>query len=147
MSADEIEMTIEIVCTDLPGNGSNDLQLGLQREDAITELRPAAAKRIVFKPRLRALRNEDGSVNFLGPFAQGPKAERIVYLNWVAKNGEMIATQVGRIKLHLNHIKWTQAAKSAKVGKPIRVTLALTTPKGGPLLASVRPDLAKWEFP
>jgi hypothetical protein len=104
MSAEQIEVTIEIVCTGLPGNGSNDLQLGLQREDAITELSPASAKRVVFKPRFRARRNDDGSVNFLGPFAQGPRAERFVYLNWVAKTGEMSATMVGRIKLHLNHV-------------------------------------------
>ena len=54
---------------------------------------------------------------------------------------------VGRIKLHLNHIKWASVKKAAGMKQPIRVTLALTNAKGKPVMASVRPDAAKWELP
>ncbi len=52
---------------------------------------------------------------------------------------------VGRIKLHLNHLKWAAVEKSAAANKPIRVELALTNAKGNPVMASLRPNMAKWE--
>jgi hypothetical protein len=52
---------------------------------------------------------------------------------------------VGRIKLHLNHIKWAAVEKAAEGNKPIRVKLTLTNVKGNPVMASVRADVAKWE--
>jgi hypothetical protein len=54
---------------------------------------------------------------------------------------------VGRVKLHLNHIEWASAEKAAGGKKAIRVTLDLTNAKGKPVMASVRPDVAKWELP
>jgi hypothetical protein len=54
---------------------------------------------------------------------------------------------VGRIKLHLNHIRWASVEKAAERSKPIRVTLALTNANGNPVLASLRPDMAKWKLP
>jgi hypothetical protein len=53
---------------------------------------------------------------------------------------------VGRIKPHLNHIKWAVVEKAAERNKPIRVKLALTNAKGNPVMASLRPDVAKWEL-
>jgi hypothetical protein len=76
MVTEEIEITIEIECTELPGSQNQSLHLGIQRGEAITEAASADSKRIVFRPTLRARRNSDGPVNFLGPYAQGPKKER-----------------------------------------------------------------------
>jgi Family of unknown function (DUF5990) len=147
MTTDEIEITVEIVCTELPGTGATSLHLGIQRDDVITDVASADSKRIVFKAVLRARPNADGSVNFLGSFAQGPKSERFIYLNWVTANGKVLTGMVGRIKLHLNHIKWAAVEKAAKANKAIRVKLALTNAKGNPVMASVRPNLAQWELP
>jgi Family of unknown function (DUF5990) len=146
-ATEEIEITLEIICTGLPGAGPNSLHLGIQRDKVITEAASADSKRIVFKPTLRAQRNADGSVNFLGPFAQGPKAERFVYLNWVTTNGAVLTSMVGRIKLHLNHIVWAAVEKAAAGNKPIRARLSLTNAKGNPVMASVRPGVAKWGLP
>jgi Family of unknown function (DUF5990) len=147
MAAEEAEITIEIVCTELPGAGNPALHLGIQRDQSIIETASANSKRIVFTPTLRARPNADGSVNFLGPFAQGPKAERFIYLSWTTMNGNVVTGMVGRIKLHLNHIRWAAVQKAAGANKPIRVRLALTNAKGKPVMASVRPDVAKWELP
>jgi hypothetical protein len=111
------------------------------------EVTTVEAQRIVFRPVLRARSNTDGSANFLGPFTHGPRAERFIYLAWVAVQGKAPAKMVGRIKVHLNHIKWATVVKAAGGKKPIRVTLALTGAKGKPVMASVRPDVAKWELP
>ena len=146
MPVEELEIAIEIECTELPGAGYPSLHLGIQRDQSIIEMASADSKRIMFKPTLRARPNADGSVNFLGPFAHGPKAERFIYLNWTTMNGNVLTGMVGRIKLHLNHIRWTAVQKAAAANKPIRVRLALTNAKGRPVMASVRPDVAKWEF-
>jgi hypothetical protein len=147
MATEEVEITIEIVCTELPGARNRSLQLGIQRDEVITEAAPVDAKRIVFRPTLRARPNADGSVNFLGPFAQGPKAERFIYLNWVESNGKVLTAMIGRIKLQLNHITWAAVKKAAEGNKPLRVKLALTNAKGNPVMASLRADAAKWELP
>jgi hypothetical protein len=123
------------------------LHLGIQRDEEITDAAPADSKQIVFKPTLRARRNADGCVNFLGPFAHGPKAERFIYLNWVAESGKLPTAMVGRIKLHLNHLKWAAVENAAKRNRPIRVRIALTNAKGNPVMASVRSDAAEWELP
>lgn len=146
MTTEELDITIEIMCTQLPAAGQRCLHLGIQCDNEITECASTDAKRIVFKPILRARRSSDGSVNFLGPFAQGPKTERFIYLNWVMaeeKKGRM--DMIGRIKLHLNHITWAAVEKAVQSNRPIRVKLSLTNAKGTPVMASVRPDVAQWE--
>ena len=146
MTEEELAITIEITCSELPPGGQHALLLGIQRDNEIFESVPTTSKRIIFKPALRARRNADGTVNFLGPFAQGPKAERFIYLNWVTAQGNALTGMIGRIKLHLNHIKWSAVMQAAAANKPIRVKLALTNAKGKPVMASVRPDAANWEM-
>ena len=150
MATEEVEIVIEIVCTELPGEegaGHSGLHLGIQCDDRMIESASAGSKRVVFQPVLRARRNIDGSANFLGPFAHGPRTERFIYLVWLVVQGRVPVNMVGRIKLHLNHIKWRSVEQAAGVKRPIRVTLALTNAKGKPVMASVRPDVAKWELP
>jgi hypothetical protein len=146
MATEEVEVTLEIVCTELPGAGANQLQLGLQRDQQIVEIASAGSKRIVFKPTLRVRSKPDGSANFLGEFAQGSKTERFIYLNWLTTSSEGVTSQLGRIKLHLKHLTWSQVKKAADSARPIRVTLALTNAKGQPVMASVHADSAKWEL-
>jgi Family of unknown function (DUF5990) len=150
VATEEIEIEIEILCTDLPGvewQGHTPLHLGIQRDKAVIEIASAGAERIRFHPMLRVRRNPDGSANFLGPFAQGPRTERFIYLNWLTLRGTEIASHVGRIKLHLNHLSFADVKKAADRDRPIRVTLCLTSPKNSPVMASVRPGAAKWELP
>lgn len=147
MAADEIEITIEIVCEALPGlqyEGRGPLHLGIQQDAKIVEAAPADRDRIVFRPVLRVRRHSDGSANFLGPFAHGPRAERFIYLNWLIVRGGVQGERIGRIKLHLNHIEYKDAEKAAARKKPIKVTLQLTSEKGKPVFASVRSDKASW---
>ena len=150
MTPEEIEIGIEIVCTNLPGeewNGHNGLHLAIQRGDQVVEAGSAGSKRLVFRPVIRARNNGDGSTNFLGEFAQGPRTERFIYLVWAGAAGSAAMKMVGRIKLHLNHIKWASVKKAAGREQPIRVTLSLTDAKGKPVMASVRPPAAKWDLP
>lgn len=144
LASQEHEITVEIVCTRLPGkewDERSDVHLGIQRNEEVIESAPASSKRIVFQPVLRVRQNADGSPNFLGPFAHGPKAERFIYLVWTAA-----AAGFGRVKVHLNHLKWADVEQALARKKPIRVTLELTRSNGKPVYASVRPGAAKWEL-
>ena len=115
MATDEIEITVEIVVHRTARDGSHFIaSSGFSDQTVITDVASADSKRIVFKPTFRVRRNADGSANFLGPFAHGPKAERFVYLNWVTMSGETLTGMVGRIKLHLNHLKWATVEKAAQ---------------------------------
>jgi hypothetical protein len=85
MSIEEIEIVIEIVCANLPGEewgGHSPLHLGIQKDDQIIETASAGSKRVVFRPVLRARSNIDGSANFIGAFAHGSRTERFIYLVW-----------------------------------------------------------------
>ena len=149
MAEQEHVITIEVICTRLPGTewgGRGPIHLGIQKREEFLEAAPANLERIVFRPEFRVRRHTDGSANFLGPFAHGPRAERFIYLDWVIMEGTTPTALLGRIKLHLNHIEWTQVEKAAAQKKSIKVTLALTSTKGGPVFASVRADAAKWEL-
>lgn len=149
MSTAELEVTLEVNCIRLPGTqwGQHGaIHLGIQRDKNLIEAVPADRKRIVFRPVLRARRNPDGSANFLGPFAQGPRTERFVYLVWANMPPGAPPVSFGRIKLHLNHLDWKSVQKAAAAKRPIKVTVELLNAKGQPVFASVRPDVAKWEL-
>ena len=139
MATEEHEVTVEILCTRLPGQ--KGVLLGIQKDEEFFEPSPTDAKRIVFRPVLRARPNADGSPNFLGPFAHGPKNERFIYLVWATVSP---AARFGRVKVHLNHLKWADIEKAVTRKKPIKVTLELTRDDGKLVYASLRPGAAKW---
>jgi hypothetical protein len=140
MATQEHDVTVEIVCTRLPGQ--KGVLLGIQKDEEFFEPSSTEVKRIVFRPVLRARRDADGSPNFLGPFAHGAKRERFIYLVWATVSP---ATRFGRIKVHLNHLKWADVTKAVTQKKPLRVTLELTRDDGKLVYASVRPGAAKWD--
>ena len=149
MPAEEHIITIEIVCTKLPGTqwgGPGTVHLGIQRNKDFADAQPADRESIVFRPEFRVRRQPDGSPNFLGPFAQGPRQERFIYLNWVTMVGKSPVASPGRVKLHLNHIEWAHVEKAVIKKKALKVTLQLTTAKGRPVFASVRANAALWEL-
>lgn len=149
MATPEQEITIEIVCTNPPGIQWGDrgpVHIGIQTDKELLEAVPANLKRVVFRPVFRVRKHADGSANFLGPFAHGPRAERFIYLVWVIVQGTTPVAMLGRIKIHLNHIEWTRVEKAAAQKKAIKVTMALTNDKGKPVFASIRADQAKWEL-
>src|SRR5581483_4018406 len=148
MAAEELEVTIEIRCVQMPAApwpGKGQIHLGIQKDQGIVEAAPVSRKSIVFRPVLRVRRHTDGTPNFLGPFAHGPRAERFLYLVWGAGTLSAIHAMVGRIKLHLNHLTWAQVTQAQTRGEPLRVTLPLTNAKGGAVCASVRPGACQWE--
>jgi Family of unknown function (DUF5990) len=141
MTAQEHEVTIEITCTNPPDArwaGTGTLCLGIQKGEEVQELTPVDHKHLIFSPVLRVRRHTDGSANFLGPFAHGPRTERFIYLNWVVVNNGVFSAAPGRIKVHLSQIPWSRVQTAVRAGKPIKLTFAISKSDGKLVYASVR---------
>jgi hypothetical protein len=89
----------------------------------------------------------DGSPNFLGEFAQGPQAERFVYVNSGTLAGQAGSVWTRRAKLKLGPIP--RALVDAALADPERVLVARlsgTARDGGPIFASLKPETVTWEL-
>lgn len=142
------ELTIEVICRNLPGIRFADYEpvyLGIQKGNEVIEAAPGDRKQVTFRPVFKIGTQPDGSPNFLGPFAKGTAQERFFYLSWgvMTEGGGFVMFR--RAKIHLNHLTREQIIAALSQNRPIRVTLDMTDRKGGPLCASVRKDRAKWQ--
>lgn len=151
------ELTIEVVCRDLPGKCFADLQnpmaekrepvyLGIQKGNDVIEAVPADRKQVIFRPKFKIARQPDGSPNFLGPFAKGTPQERFFYLSWGVTDKKGHFEMFRRAKIHLNHVTWDQVSAALSDDRPLKVSIRMTGPKGDPICASIRKDRANWEL-
>jgi hypothetical protein len=86
-----------------------------------------------------------GSPNFLGEFAQGPKAARFIYLNSGTMAGQPDSCWSRRAKISLMSIQSEQVNEVlASPGARLEVTLGGTGRGGGPVCASLKPPPV-WE--
>lgn len=81
---------------------------------------------------------DDGLPNFLGPFAQGPRTGRFVYVNSGTLAGQFESCWTRRAKVHLSGITWAMVEEvhsgSAEV---IEASIDGTGRDGGPACATV----------
>ena len=154
---EKVELKIKVICEELPGTavlGSPaaggevdrpEIYLGIQQGDAVIEAVPVTKNRIIFEPSFRVVRLPGDKVNFLGPFAKGTLAQRFFYLSWAVKDGEGSVTMIGRTKVHLSHLRWSQIEGAFETGKPLTVKLKLTDQRGRPRYASIKGEEASWQ--
>jgi hypothetical protein len=157
MESGKMELTIKVICEELPGTayvgspatgmevGRQDIYLGIQHGDEMIQAAPATKKRIVFEPGFRVLQLPGDRTNFLGPFAKGTPAQRFFYLSWAVKDDDGGFTVIGRTKVHLSHLRWSEIEQALETGKPLTVTLRLTDPRGRPRYASISAEEASWQ--
>lgn len=143
--AEEVEITIKIICRDMPGltfAAYRNVHLGLQKGKETVSLVPGDVEQVVFSAPLR-VQNRDGRPNFLGPFAHGTPQQRFLYLVWSTKDGDTLQ-MFRRAKIHLSHLTWPQIRRAVEEGRPITATLRMTDARGGPLCASVPAGHITW---
>jgi hypothetical protein len=87
----------------------------------------------------------NGSANFLGEFAQGPPADRFIYVNSGTLAGQEGSCWTRRAKLKLASIsqKIVEEAASDPNGV-IEARMPGTMGDGGPICASVKTDAVAW---
>jgi hypothetical protein len=143
---------VEIEGTDLPGRrcGPNpegemyeNIHVGIgDRRDPI-ELVPGDARSARWRVEVTTHRASDGSIDFRGPFVEGKRGDRFLYLNWgsVASDGSFKLFR--RAKLSLSEIDPTLVDRVLQNDGVLACTLTLTDTKGHPRCARVRaPDIA-----
>lgn len=131
-------IAVAVKCVDFPASfNGHPIFLGVQREDLVEQIVSRATAEPVFKLEFR-IEDADGTPNFLGPYAQGKKAERFFYLAWGVTGNAAYFGMFRRLKVHLSHLTARDLQAAAKKGRPLEVTLSLTDKRGEPRCASVR---------
>ncbi len=127
------EVSLRIVVVNPPAGVRFAVQRG---KDELLEPRSAKGE-IIFEFPIR-VRNDgaEGSPNFLGPFAQGPRDARFVYVNSGTMAGEPASPWTRRAKIPLGGITWAMIER-AKPGSFIEARIAGTVRDGGPACATV----------
>lgn len=105
------KIALRIICVDpmrfCPG--INELQFGLQdNKQNLQAGESLSDDEIAFDFALTVQQHDDGSANFTGAYAHGPRAKRFVYLTYNAREGETWSI-FRRLKVSLDVITWDQA--------------------------------------
>ena len=83
---------------------------------------------------------EAGGPNFLGPFAQGPKDARFIYLNSGSYAGQSDTGWNRRAKISLMNVTADQVKQVlSSPGSRLEITIQGRGTDGGPICASVKP--------
>ncbi|MGH8976146.1 MAG: DUF5990 family protein [Acidimicrobiia bacterium] len=127
------------------GAGYDNVHVGVQRGQEVIDLHPgdAASARWAFDLVERDL--PDGGVDFGGPFAQGRRGDRFIYLSWgTVDNDGGGFTMFRRAKLMLAAVEPAVVAAARRPGHRLVGRLGLTGGDGTPRCAAVRPPGIDW---
>jgi hypothetical protein len=139
-------MRIEIRGRTLPGlvcGPYTNIHIAIQRVRDNIEAFPANANSVSWNFDCRTVET-DGGIDFRGDYVQGKRGERFVYLSWGEVDAEGRFTMFGRIKLMLDGVPAQTLSRALQPGTRLLGSLELTSPKGGPRYAAVRPPAIEW---
>ncbi len=130
-------MRVRIEGTDLPGATYG--QVGIQRGREVIELQPADSATVTWSFEVDVRTTPGGEIDLRGPYVQGRKRDRFVYLSWGRAEGGVL-TMYRRAKLMFDAIDpSTFTDTGTLVGR-----LGLTAKDGTPRCAAVRPPAITW---
>lgn len=133
--------TIHIVGRHLPGatwEGRYNVHVGVQRRTEVIDLVRADARQAEFDVPVEV---SDG--DYGGPFVHGPREQRFVYLSWGERASDGTFTMFRRAKLRLGLMP-PAVVDALAAGGTVHAELSLTDAGGGPIAASVAPELITW---
>ena len=132
-------MHVRIEGTDLPGATYG--QVGIQRGPEVVDSVPADAATATWSFEVEVRPTADGAVDLRGPYIQGRKGDRFVYLSWARpENG--ILTRYRRAKLMFDAVDLS--ALSDNEAATLVGRLRLTAKDGTPTTAAARPPAITW---
>ena len=140
---------LRIIGRRLPGitwSGRERIFLGVQRGNDVIGLVPGDATDAVFNVDLEVVEDAEGAPDFRGPYVNGRRGERFIYLSWGEVDANGGFTMFRRLKLHLAPLLDLFSAENVLAAKRIQAVLELTDPKGRPVAASVRPPWVTWRL-
>lgn len=135
-------LTLRILGHDLPGVDCGEFRhvhVGTQRGREPEQLVSAGAASAVLEIPVETATTSDGAPDFRGPYVQGRRGARFVYLTW----GELPPgggfEMFRRAKIFLADVPGELLGAGT-----VETTLGLTDAAGMPLCAAVRPPVITW---
>jgi hypothetical protein len=140
-------ITIRIVGHTLPGldvGGVHNLHVGVQHKVAAVDLVPGDAGRAEFTIPVDVVPGKTSRFDFRGPFVQGKRSARFVYLTWGGVDVEGSFEMVGRLKIQLSALDDDMLVAAQKPGSILEGSLSLSDDNGKPVCGSLSPDRIRW---
>jgi hypothetical protein len=146
-------VTVEIQGTDLPGRSCGpdlhgkpceNVHVGLKHRSGPVELFPGDAASVRWRFEMVVRRDEDGTLDFGGPFVYGRRGERALGLVWGSLRFDDELDVFRAAKLRLEDLDPALVERAVATGGRLVCSLGLTDERGHPICASVRPPLLSW---
>ena len=138
------DITLLLRCWNLPAGCG--LRLGIQKGKEVIDDVPPETPEVTFTVplRLKASLPAGAGFDFAGPFVQGKKGERFLYLCWGEQRVGEAWENVRRAKLPLRYVTEYRVDAAQRSGSPIRVAIDMTGARGDPLCATIPEDYLTW---
>ena len=140
------QANLRVIGHELPSRTGSELaglHIGVQRGTEILELTAAEAESVSFDIRVEPIVEGGVLVDFRGPYVQGKRGARFVYLTWVDVADDGTQTRYGRAKVGLEELP-DDVAAALIADAPVAVEMGLTDPRGRPRCASIKPAELRW---
>jgi hypothetical protein len=142
-------LALRIIGRRLPGSswsGRHGIHVGVQEGTRVIGLVDAGEGEAVFDIELDMVEADEGGVDFRGPYVNGRRGERFVYLVWGEVDDTGDFAMFKRLKLHLAPLLEQFPPPSVLASRRAQAVLELTDTRGRPLAASVRPPWVTWRL-
>jgi hypothetical protein len=146
-------MDVRIVGVELPGRTCADprpgglvhenVHVGLQRRKEVVDTVPGDADTAVWEFTVDPV-TRDATLDFRGPFVQGRRGDRFLYLSWGSVDADGRFEMFRRAKLMLDAVSPQIVQDADRPGHRLVGTLGLTHADGMPRCAAVRPPVITW---
>jgi Family of unknown function (DUF5990) len=121
------------------------IHVGVQRRPGeVVGLVPGDADEAVFDLELDVVTDEQG-LDFRGPFVQGRRGQRFLYLSWGEVGPDAHFEMFRRAKLHLLPLAEPDLAGRLGTSSRVEASVDPTDGRGGPRCAAVRPPIIHWQ--
>jgi hypothetical protein len=135
----EHELTLRIVLEAPPPGVDFGLQEGRGNDYQTVQTQRSKTSDLIFTFTVRAKRNSSGEPVFLGPFTQGPPAERFVYLDIGTYAGQKDTPWSRRLKIPLRGISWETVEQASGSSRVLETRVRGTGRDGGPTCGTIKP--------
>jgi hypothetical protein len=123
-----------------------NVHVGLQRGKDAVDLRPGDVDATEWRVEVDVVAKDDG-LDFKGPFVQGRKGDRFVYLTWGEVDDAGRFQMFRRAKLNLSRVEPSLVARAAEPDGGLVAEVELTGADGGPICATPGEDRLRWSTP
>jgi hypothetical protein len=131
---------------DLDGRPCDDVHVGLARRAETVDLVPGDAAEARWSFDVVVRHDEDGSLDYGGPFVHGRRGERSLGLRWVRLTPEDELETFRAAKLRLSDVDAGLVEQALARSTGVVARLRLTDDQGLPRCASVRPPDVAWSL-